>query len=580
MSAKNAGFYFRNTGSTEASDEKKGNDRDYSKFAQDHNNQKPFSYTTKNGDVYYFLCHHVSNSARDNIRKLAAGESGGKGCRACGDNGYVLANKSGPDGNIFFNKNSIDPNNVLQEEISNECAKICQGSVTGIIVVGNGNFPGTNAFLGGFHHTGCNVSSGSTVNIKLYNDALDRYVVQPLFSKLFETLTTCGVDKASASLKLMKKILDEVAYGKTFIPTVNWLLDCLAFFDKNNIDPAKMSSKDKMQTYAHFLFDSALGKDNSGTVCFFYHTANNNILDLLSSANSEDAMRKMCESRLSPENYQRRDPNAGISDQQIKNAMEELGNFSTSIMTTDELPEQAVHILGAAPSTSSSSSAFATMLDMNKVKYASGKSLAGDFASRCGITNKTVDISEIKRVKDLIDYLRKNPNSIVKISNYCGTPVYSASYTVCYQAKDGDNKEEKKADEQSKMRYPHLWAYMNGQNASEYFIGSYSDVSHILPLYEYINDRQNVLFIVKGVTCDMLSGSKKPKNCLFPEFLRSEYTRVHGKAFERLNTLMDINIPKSNLAFGIGTSAKDTAGTLYSNIQLVVNGVNVTLTTL
>ena len=64
----------------------------------------------------------------------------------------------------------------------------------------------------------------------------------------------------------------------------------------------------------------------------------------------------------------------------------------------------------------------------------------------------------------------------------------------------------------------------------------------------------------------------------FPEFLSSEYNRTCGKAYEALKKTMKLGIPTDEpLAFGVGTSASDEHGRLCSNIRLIVDGIDVTI---
>ena len=64
----------------------------------------------------------------------------------------------------------------------------------------------------------------------------------------------------------------------------------------------------------------------------------------------------------------------------------------------------------------------------------------------------------------------------------------------------------------------------------------------------------------------------------FPEFLSSEYNRTCGKAYEALKNTMKLGIPTDEpLAFGIGTSSSDEHGRLYSNISLIVDGIDITI---
>lgn len=63
---------------------------------------------------------------------------------------------------------------------------------------------------------------------------------------------------------------------------------------------------------------------------------------------------------------------------------------------------------------------------------------------------------------------------------------------------------------------------------------------------------------------------------LFPSFLNPKYTRIYGKAFEHINTMVGITVPDGVCAFGIGTLVKN-GNDLINPFNLLIDNIKITI---
>jgi hypothetical protein len=120
--------------------------------------------------------------------------------------------------------------------------------------------------------------------------------------------------------------------------------------------------------------------------------------------------------------------------------------------------------------------------------------------------------------------------------------------------------------DREKIIHDYLWLFLN--NETHRFCG-YEEVSHLN--FIDISTHRNIIFILKE-SRKSIDRIPVTKNCCIPEFLDTSIRRTCGSAFEKLNSLTNINIPESgDLAFGIGTSITGTDNKLFNTIKILIN---------
>lgn len=375
-------------------------------------------------------------------------------------------------------------------------------------------------FVGGFdHYTVTTVSSLPTKNnneADMYELAYHRY--RPLFEQMYNKHSGWGLYN---SLEICVKALEAVPYGSKLVPATKWLMEnqCRNW--------TTMKPEYKVNFLTTVVMCSHVTPDSNDQVCIpFYHTLNGNVLELLSCANNKEALEKMIENRLSPHNYQRR--TAPPKQGNIDNAMSELDDFTVTLMSKDDCLLYGGVKKGEKPT--SSSSAFAAM----KKKGASA------FAGRA-----TPISSSPSTIRELIECLKNGDDISIKSAG-----VVQLFNHTC-----------------RKSQYPFWWLFMSG------FRSSISQVSHIVTIGDVGSPHCSVFFANKFSQSTEKQNPGKP---FFPEFLTPDVRRTCGKAFEALKHTMIVK-SKTNPFIGIGTSVKDSSGTLYSPLEVTVNGKHLTI---
>jgi hypothetical protein len=434
---------------------------------------------------------------------------------------------------------------------------------------------------GGFDHWAPNITPVISLNGKnmpFYQAAIDRYIKDPMLERLISNLLSQegGIDGAIASLSLMDACCKKAPYGDTFLGTVNWLLEFLTVlktsFGGRSLD--QISPIEKFTLLGQLLFKGRLTLDFHGTTCTSFHQANNNVIDLMQTAKSEEAMIKLLTERLDPTKYLRRDETKVLSDKQIDQTMKILGDFEHRMMTHDKLATLPRVVVLTEKKTSSSLSAFEKMkLEKSAGGGASASASAsasggGGFAARCGKSNLTTTITKIKTVEQLCDFLRVHPDTELEIQVESGYPVKLVDSTLIGKTDD---------EGVPLLKVPFVWGFSSNSILQVYKLAGYQKVSHVLPMWDISSEYkkyQNVYFGIKVSYVDF------PGVCTFPEFLSDKYLRVLGPAFEKLHNTMEMILPEGPLAYGIGNTASDRDHTLMKPLNLKVDGVPLKLTKL
>ena len=507
------------------------------------------------GKIAVYLKHQPTPAQERKLFQLS------NGCRACAERYKEFTCMSGEGCPLLSDRMKIALGTCSNRQAAANFKELCELAteiskqpVDGISIE-EGQMVGGHALEeGGYYHLTCNIpkekqTTVSRTQVALLRKAVQRYGSE-LMPELVGRLLADGVDEAILSLELMLTCL-AAPYGVRFQPTVDWLLRIARVVKEKGTLPKHMTSANKHLFFLKILCLSPILEDNGTAVAPFYHTANHNILDLLKTADSVDGMTKMLTARLSPENYQR--PTAAPSLGQIANAEKELGDFSNSVMTQRECIEkypQAIALSSANnDSKNSSSSAYEQMKE--DVLKSSGSKSRGGFATRCGVGPLSMMIKNISSIKELLEFLRKHPDTPIELQTTQMILSYASTSTL----------------DQSRLKHPHLWAFLPGYARNAFGIDGYMRLKIVLPMYEYIHGYKIVLFVPENVKIDRPVG-----NCCFPEFLTSSYTRTCGTAFERMNTLSKIKIPDEPVMFGVGVSTTDANGKLSHSLMFRIDG--------
>jgi hypothetical protein len=474
-------------------------------------------------------------------------------CYYCGDRLRNLYHWSCLEGQIFFSDDVLslidpsDPNYSYYKKLHDISASACTTPISGIKIINNESLFYYELSAGGFNHwakvipeSDRSSPSLSATTIHLYEAVISRYITRGQMISLVDSAIEQGID----SFELLVKILDDVTYGKTFLPATRWLMSIVTDFTTRGKKSCEyMSDKDRYIILIPHLINSPIGKDtHDGAVAFFCQTGKQ-LIGLMEDATGVDAMTKLCEARLNPLSYQR--PTAEASVGQISEAIERLGNFFNIVMTLKDLliyHPNTVSIQGQ--SIGSSMDGFAKQM-ATALTFAQ-KVEAKTFAEKSKYL-------KLDTIADLIE-LAKSGNVDIEIMNELTPAMYLATTTLAAE----------------KRSVPHFWAFTHKSLDASFGIKQqWVRVSHIVPLWKNIKATpwKNVLFVLNGVKAIDFG------NCCFPEFLSSEYSRTCRTAFEGLNKVVKVIVPDEPIVAGYGVSVKDEKMNLMHDIMVRVNGI-------
>lgn len=573
---------------------------------------KPLKFKTISGHQVSLLYRHTVPYALCSSMQLAAGKQ--FGCRECMHRVPKLFSLSDEKGPVFFSADQHDATAKFEDLVKTHttfrelASQVDKCPIEGFEIVKTRSLFNFSAQTDGYGHWQVNVADAdvsTVVDLSIIESALHRYVpelmpnlVHKLVGQTDEKYAKEDVGAAIESLDLMEKCLQKVAYGNTFLPALRWLRSIA--LDIKDTGLRALTSKQKWALYAKHLLLSPIKSDLQGAVCPFYHTANHNVVDLLCKAKDEDAMIALIKDRVDPQNYQRRDTTASITDNEVEIGIRYLGDFVNTIMThaeAAELPHAFVvgkgradcdremskdqkdvgeNKVGQVSKLEEKDIVGAKGIDGAKEKIntvvpggsvealknliaARKKPVASQFAARNAAAH--AGASGINTVSELLAYLEEHPQTKVSIKTTGMSCAYLAKTTL---------REDARA-------FPHFWAFFKSWTPSNYGLGEWADVVSIVPMYKYIKGGQSAMFVVDGVKLKQAIVG----NCCFPSFLSSSFTRVCGKTFERLNTLTNVLVPVGeSAAFALGTSAKDESGTVLTPVTLSLSDARTTVITI
>ena len=305
----------------------------------------------------------------------------------------------------------------------------------------------------------------------------------------------------------------------------------------------------------------SIGEDETGGAYIgFYHTINNNILDLLEKGESMSAVVKMISNRNDPSKYRRK--TAAPKMAHIEKGEKLFADLKNTIHTVEELEmyDHCFKIQSDKASTGMSvSSAFASM--RNEAASNRNKNKYSGFAKRCSGKSDTTNLSEISTMSELIEKIKTGEIYDLKISPKTCSNVYTAKTSL-------------DASDLSMPNIGHLWGYLNHESSnlgqrwsSLHFDDSWLDISHFCHIKT--NTRENYIMIVKNSRRSLIRYPIN-SNCCFPEFLAPKHRSVES-VFEKLGKMTKVSVPEySDIGFGKGTS-KTSSKNLSSNPRLKIN---------
>lgn len=251
---------------------------------------------------------------------------------------------------------------------------------------------------------------------------------------------------------------------------------------------------------------------------------------------SEEMMLDICEEKFAPFHYRKRKERE-IAIVNMNIAIRYLGNFKNRIMTEtiakELIPEMIIHGKPAK---------FGEKIEKSPKFFAE-------------------KLIKMFKISDFIKFVREYSNARVKITFEGGSLGYVAETTL---SKD-------------KICNRHFWKMIAIEKLNNYLPKKYIDVTHTIPMYEYIQNCDYILFVSSGKNAKPIY-----HNCCDKEFLSPEYREICGNEFESINKITEITIPDSSenpIMSGIGFSIKrNKKNKLFRKIEIKINDFPVTLT--
>ena len=390
-----------------------------------------------------------------------------------------------------------------------------------------------------------------------YNKALRKYV--PLVYSMLNNLSNEDWRTLSEQMPVVERVLGEESYGEKALGSVKWFnsimrkvkeyssgterrVSYLRVEEQMEVvgeailswvktpDEITEEERAELPEYLEALYDEPL--------LTVYHQFNKNVLDMMSSAYNEGALRSMVESRFSPSNYQRK--TAAPSASKLEMSAQILGDYSFTISTTEEIEKYPECVkVGGVVEGGGAMSLMKSMKAEKSSKYA--------FGSKTDPAPKTLTA--------LCEEIKTGKITSLEIStdNMTGDV-----HTACYVAETTLSRGHRIA--------PYGWLYLNGQTAR---FSGVQKVTHIMAIR--YGGKENYIFI--------LSGSKGCRrvtsNIGWSEYLSSSVRQIAGSTFEEVARRMPVKYPEmrssTELAIGIGTSRKDVEGELTKKIYVRIN---------
>jgi hypothetical protein len=301
-----------------------------------------------------------------------------------------------------------------------------------------------------------------------------------------------------------------------------------------------------------------------------YHQMNGNGLSVMACAHNEEAFIAIMRDRFDPLSYQR--PTADPTSGQAENAIQLLGEFTNTLMTTQQaLTEHGAVEFSPPTVTVSDEDAVKceheqenTVSAFNKMKEAAaataGKSFtAAHFASRVHKENPNTTDETISSLPQTLKELLAVPGVQLEVMSTSHLPAAAFTTTMGRDA----------------IKHPFLWAFYPGSTPEDFHITTWCTVTSILPMSFEAGRHRSFIFV-----CANAVPIKLLPNCCFPSNLQPEYARTCRTAYEKLNKMVSPSIPpleEGPFSIGVGTSITGADGTLCRPLHLRVNGQEIVL---
>jgi len=393
---------------------------------------------------------------------------------------------------------------------------------------------------------------------EFYNKALRKYV--PLVNRMLNNFSNEDWRTFEEQMPVVERVLGEESYGEKALGSVKWFNSVMSMVKKyssgTSYSVSYLTVDQQMEVVGEAILSwlktpdeiteeeraelpEYLGALYDEPLLTVYHQFNKNVLDLMSSAYNESALRSMVVSRFSPSNYQRK--TAAPSASKLEMSAQILGDYSFTISTTEDIEKypECVKVGGVVEGGGGAMSLMNSMKAEKSSKYA--------FGSKTDPAPKTL--------RALCEEIKTGKITSLDLStdNMTGDP-----HPACYVAETTLSRSHSIA--------PYGWLFLNGQTAR--FSGVHN-VTHIMSIR--YGGKENYLFILGGS-----KGCRRvTSNIGWSEYLSSSVRQIAGSTFEAVARRMPVKYPEmtssTELAIGIGTSRKDVHGELTKKIYVRIN---------
>ena len=388
---------------------------------------------------------------------------------------------------------------------------------------------------GGFEHIVCSVSPSDISTCdeergKLIQECVRRCLVYGVFEWFVRRLIFHG----KSSLELMKTYLEKTCHDDLLIPSILWCEEILNDWAKRS---GAMTPEEHFNFALRHIIRARLEKNSYGSVALLFQTALHSIINLLDCAGLDRTMNNMRVQHdykvfhLGPRNR--------ATEEQIAQAVGSFGNIKSCILSVEEatsLIPQIVHHGNARENPCASSS----------------KELASTFASRCEQSSLEMQIKNIRTLREFVEFARVKTLQ-VEIANYMPAVAYLAS---------------------TPLDAFHCFIKDEVRTGILGLTLPWYPVRLTVPMFE-IDECKNVLFVIDGYR-----PTRQKCHCCNREFLGTFCNSIEDTLDSKYYHATNVVIPNGSLMIGLGTSVKDSEGTLCDQIDLRVNGICLRLTKL
>lgn len=435
-----------------------------------------------------------------------------------------------------------DSPNLLHIHRINECFSTSGKSGKYVVIDG----PIGTKHSGGFDHLYVDLPHCELKKFTVddYNWFINQHF--PTIQRLMKENSNDGIIE---SLELLLSLLPKITYGDKIQRSTEWFLKYMTEY--RSVD----SDFDRDMVVMKALLNQYLlpGHGSERIVATNLKQTKDTVLEAMSCAHNESALVKLLTNLFNPVTYMR--PTAAPSKGNIKEAMAifENANFSTTVMTVENLISKyggkAVPNESPASTGNDAMSAWGSMRDsIQDSQYKGKRGGASGFAKRAGAKAFTAPTT----VVELFERLDEFPGLEIHTGSGYSTRVTPITLT------------EYPETASELIKHPHLWCFHNNYTIHSCY-GIQSEFHKVNSMTSPGSIGRNIFFGLDGV--NFIESTKY--NTCFPEFLKESVQRKCRKAFEMLNSTTSSEIPSGSgqLAYGVGTSRSDSLNRLHSTLK-------------